>query len=293
MRIGLEELSKATLGFVNGLQSACMEATGVKKLRSAASRMMVFASAKTLVVFAKNIEYEPLKALKVGVIDVHSELNRFLVAWIHNKGAKELAEGLVDLFEDFNEHEVEEESAPPSPASNSPDSSADEETEMLSLLRDAMVPVAYGNARQLNLPSECLNDQVASDFATGVERALEHMLQKRKRSMQMGLKELADVVVDTFEKMFPESASCKLSIQGTQLKKGAMKLKALTRKTVVDYGTHIKYEALKSLVVGDVDIHMQLNEFISAWKLRSPKEAGKPLGQLLRRLSTISGHDEL
>lgn len=215
------------------------------------------------------------------------KLTVFLGAWIHEKGASELAEGLVDLFQDFNEHEIKE-----TPDDAVADAVA-EESDMLTVLRDAMVPVAWGNARQQHLPAECLEQQDADDFKAGLERALEHMLQRSKESMQLGLKELGDATVNIFEKIKSRPGSCKISIQGEQLKKGANKLKVLTRKTEVDYDTHVEYEALKTLVIGGVNIRDDLNEWITDWKLHSPKVAGRPLGQLLRRLSGIVGHDEL
>lgn len=123
------------------------------------------------------------------------------------------------------------------------------------------------------------------------------MLQKRKRSMQTGLKDLADVVDYVFGEMSAVNPWCKTHMKWSHgaegMQNGAKKLRSLTRKTVVDYGTHIKYEAMKGLVVGGVDVHRELNDFISAWKLRSPREAGSPMGELMRKFATIQGHDEL
>lgn len=314
MRAGIEEVATATINFVNGLEDPCSKADGAVRLRSAAARLRVFASAKTLVDFAKHVEYEPMKVLKVGGIDVHKELNRFLVAWLHQKGAAELAEGLVDFLEDFEEHEVEEAAAAEgagddvegrtgkgegragkgdSPAEVSGSTSSQEvaqEPEVLAVLRDT---IAGAHPREEILAEDCVPDAIATTFVEGVERALEHMLQKRKRSMQLGLKELADVTDNVFDQMGQHNAGCTKSRDAEAVWNGAKKLRLLTRKTVVDYGTHIQYEAMKSLVVGSVDIHKELNAFISAWKLRSRREAGVPFGVLMRKLVAIRGHDEL
>merc|ERR1712151_1462532 len=75
---------------------------------TAADRVRTFASAETLVQAAKHVEYEPMKVLKIGGIDVHKELNRFLIAWINKQGANELAEGMVDFFDDFGEKDIPE-----------------------------------------------------------------------------------------------------------------------------------------------------------------------------------------
>merc|ERR1711896_108164 len=102
--------------------------------------------------------------------------------------------------------------------------------------------------------------------------------------MQVGLRELADAV-DLL--LRSTTQGCSSSPGATAIWNGAKKLQKLTRKTVVDYGTHIKYEAMKSLIVGGADIHRELNDFIASWKLRSPREAGTPYGNLMRKLATI------
>merc|ERR1719375_3101879 len=136
-------MATATITFVDGLHPPCSDAEGAVHLRSAASRLRVFASAKTLVDFAKHVEYEPMKVLKVGGVDVHKELNRFLAAWIYKQGAKPLAEGLADFVEDFKEHEVAEEA--PAASSSEAALSGDEafalraqESDVLRILRDAI-----------------------------------------------------------------------------------------------------------------------------------------------------------
>lgn len=90
------------MAFFDGLEAPCSDNVGAKRLRTAASRLHVFASARSLVDAAKHVEYEPMKVLKVGGIDVHKELNRFLVAWIQHQGAgpaRRWTRGLLSGFQ--------------------------------------------------------------------------------------------------------------------------------------------------------------------------------------------------
>jgi len=302
MRAGIQEIATATIAFVDGLEAPCSEVPGAAHLRSAASRVRVFASAKTLIQAAKHVEYEPMKVLKIGGIDVHTELNRFLVAWVHQQGIVELAEGLVDFFQDFKEHDIVDTSSSPvakidvadqmrlGNSSFSADGAA--ESEMLGVLRDSMNPTATGLARAEVLAEACLPDEISKNFADGIEQAIDHMLQKQTGSMQAGLKELSIVTDDVFGLMDWLNLGC-VSDAATKMREGAKKLRSLTGKTTVDYSTHIQYEALKSLTVGTVDVHQEINDFIVAWKLQSRREAGVPFGQLMRKFASIRGHDEL
>lgn len=121
------------------------------------------------------------------------------------------------------------------------------------------------------------------------------MLQKEKETMQLGLDELADATDEIFRQMADKGCGTSEDAHGEvyMIQEGARKLRALTRRTVVEYDTHIQYEAMKGLVVGNVDIHAELNAFIATWKLRSPRQAGSPYGELMRKLLYIKGHDEL
>jgi len=166
------------------------------------------------------------------------------------------------------------------------------EPEVLAILRDSLETLAHVSRASV-LAAACVSDSISATFIERVEQALEHMLQKRRRNMQLGLKELAAVTEDIFGQMSRMGSGCVLIREVEVIQQGAMKLGTLTRKTVVDYGTHIKYEAMKGLTVGGVDIHRELNDFIATWKLKSRREAGAPFGVLMRKLATIRGHDEL
>merc|ERR1719506_2826358 len=99
--------------------------------------------------------------------------------------------------------------------------------------------------------------------------------------MQQGLTELAKTSDTLFEAM---RASCSpLSDAAVLIHQGATKLQELAKKSTEDFGAQLQYEALKTLSVGSVDIHLEMNGFITAWRLRSRKEAGAPFGDLMRK----------
>ena len=231
------------------------------------------------------VKYEALTALKVGSVDVHWELNKLIASWIKDKAPEEVGRGLAEFFEDFRELEEEAEAV------------ASVGHELHAALADAVA--AAGGCGQGGMPLECFEEPQLESFRHSMERGIEEMLKKRRKTMQQGLKEVSDAVHKVFE-----SSHCQQCAGASVILRGARKVKALTRKMVVDYGTYIKplgllgcrealrYEALKSLEVGGVPVHAELNGFLTAWKLRSAREAGTPLGVLFQRFSTISGHDE-
>jgi len=225
-----------------------------------------------------HVEYEAMKVLKIGGTDVHMELNRFIGHWINHHAPQELGDALADFFEDFKEEDEPEERTSPEPSNP-----------VLTMLRDA-IRAAQASEEPLDLPASCFGAAATDVFAAEAEEAIDLMLKKRKRTMQQGLKELADA---TDKLMAGEQAQCVSSSGAKVIWKTARKLRRLTRRTVVDYGTHIQYEAMKSLAVGGVAIHGELNGFLAAWKLRSRAEAGVPFGHLMKRLSALEGADEL
>merc|ERR1712190_239461 len=111
-------------------------------------------------------------------------------------------------------------------------------------------------------------------------------------SMQDGLKELAITTHDAIVSMDKLHLGC-VGTDAGKILEGAQKLRKLAEKTKVDYSTHIQYEALKSLIVGSVDVHSEINDFIRTWKLQSRGDAGEPFGKLMRKFVSIKGHDEL
>merc|ERR1712228_974666 len=234
---------------------------------------------------AVNVEYDPKKLLKVGGVDIHIELNRFIGAWINDESPEQLGKALADFFEDFKEQEEVDDKAPAAPT---------EDSAMLQMVKGALnEAMSKGLARRLDagkIGPECFKESALAPFGDAVSAAIDHMLQKRKKRMQQGLKELADATDTLFS---AQPSDCVSSSGAKAIWKGAKKLKSITRRLVVDYGSHIKYEAMKSLVIGGTDVHKEINEFLSAWKLRSRAESGQGFGQLMRRLSAVSGYGEL
>jgi hypothetical protein len=232
------------------------------------------------------VESEPLKVLKVGGIDVHQELNQFLSAWLNHEGSRALANGIVNFFNDFKEHEVQE--APTEKAAGSVvtvDALVPEKPDMIIMLGDAL-PEMRGM-----LDNGCLGEVSQDEFAAGIERAIDAMLQKSHETMQHGLTELAKTSDTLFEAM---GKSCALLGEAPALMhRGASKLQELSRKSTEDFGSLVQYEALKSLTVGSVDIHAEINSFITAWRIKSRKEAGAPFADLMRKLANAKMHDEL
>jgi len=226
-----------------------------------------------------------MKALKVGGVDVHLELNDLIVSWRDGLPAHRFGQALGKFLSDFRPRAEEEEEAADKGA-------ADPEHPLRGFLLDAFgaAAEAAGRKEQIDLRETCFPKEVTDAFVKELADAIGLMLERRKRTMQQGLKGLADAT----ERLLKEAPTpCIWSAGAKTIWLAAKKLRALTRRTVVDYGTYIKYEALKSLRVADVPIHKELNAFLVAWKLRGQDEAGRQFGKLMQRLSTVVGHDEL
>lgn len=249
---------------------------GVDRLRLSANRLETLVGTRSLINPGVKVKYEAMQMLTVGGLDVHLELNKLIGAWISDNRAEQVGDGLAEFFEDFNAKEETEQDT-----SNGQESMQD--PELVRMMLDAVA--AAGEGEVVN----CFKIGQLEAFAHQVEGSLEHMLKKRRKTMQQGLRELADAVSKLFTSL---PAECRELPGARAILQGASKLRKLTRMTLVDYGAYIKYEALKSLEVGGVAVHAELNAFIAAWKLRSRLEAGQPLGILFKRLSSITGHDE-
>jgi hypothetical protein len=289
MQTGLKLVAQDTRSFLDAVEARCTNvarADGARRLRVAASRLQVLAGARNLFRPNAQVDYEAMKTLKVGGVDVHLELNKFIVSWRDGRPSREFGDALAKFFGDFNPETEEEEAAEPEGAPGAAPHP------IWTFLRDSFASAAESSGRQeeLDLASDCFPREATDVFVQELTAAIDHMLEKRKRTMQLGLKGLADAT----EKLLASAPTrCIWSAGAKLIWLAAKKLRSLTRKTVVDYGTYIKYEAMKSLRVADVPVHSELNLFLVAWKLRSQEEAGKPFGKLMHKLSTIEGHDEL
>lgn len=283
MQHGLKILALAVDSLLSSLEEhvSCQQplraAAGAGRLRAAANRLETLVGTRSLVNPGTNVKYEAMQLLKIGEVDVHRELNKLITSWIQDRSPDDVGIGLAEFLEDFREEEEED--------------SQDAETrgtvqELSEALADA---VSGAGGCATGSAANCFEDAALQSFAQEVDGAIERMLKKRRKTMQQGLKELSDAVDKVFAGSLPFCQQCAGLLV---IRKGARKVKHLTRKMVVDYGTYIKYEALKSLEVGGVPVHAELNSFLAAWKLRGLKEAGIPLGVLFQRFSQISGHDE-
>lgn len=284
MQAGLKKLSDSTLTMLDRVEKECeslASSSASRRLRNAASRVQVFATAKTLMNFGVHVEYEALKTLSLGGIDIHKEINQFIGAWKLNSAPEQIGENFASFFEDFSQEE-DEATAP-----------AEEHEPLLSLVIREALEAADKYTQTKDLDSTCFPESVRSDFEAGVNTAIEHMLKKRKKTMQQGLRELADTADKLMRSANEQNKQCTSNPGAQSIWRSARKLQRLTRRTVVDYGTHIKYEAMKSLHVGGVAIHAELNAFIGAWSLGNQRESGKPFGLLMLKCSEIAGHDEM
>mmetsp|Transcript_8068 Transcript_8068/g.18037 ORF Transcript_8068/g.18037 Transcript_8068/m.18037 type:complete len:635 (-) Transcript_8068:68-1972(-) len=274
---------------VTGRCEALSRSPAVPKIRSAASRLEILAASKSLIKPGGEVSYDPMKALKVGGVDIHAELNRLIGSWIANQTPLNFGKYLAQFLQDFKEEDETEEEFDFPPPTHVEGAGADtKRTPMQKMISGAIA--AAGGIDDIKLEAACFSDAATGVFVKNLNAAIDHMLQKRRKTMQQGLKEMATAVDQLLGSEHP---LCIESDGAKKLWRGAKKLRTATRRTVVDYGTHIKYEALKSLSVGDVPIHKELNGFLTAWKLRGQEEAGRPFGELMAALSTVSGYDEL
>lgn len=281
VRHGLRVVASDTLTFLNGMEATCSfikNSVGAKRLRSGCSRLSVLATAKTLVDFGIHVEYEAMKVLRVGGIDVHREVNLFVGRWLSNETGELLGRAMADFFEDFKEEDEIEEIA------------IEDRDPMFIMITDAINAAHVVEEEELKFGTSCFDKERMRVFEQSIEKSLDSMLERTKRTMQVGLKGIADAV----SLLFSEVPSKCVSSQGAQtIWKGAKKLGKLTRRTVVDYGTFIKYEALSSLVVGGLNVHQEVNNFITAWRLHTHKQSGESFAKLMQKFSKMSGHDEL
>ena len=285
MQHGLKILALAVDSLLLNLQEhlTCEQplraAPGTARLRAAASRLETIVGTRSLINPGTNVKYEAKQMLKVGEKDVHLELNKLITAWIRDQSAEDVGIALAEFFEDFQEEEEEEDAGV---------HFGGQVADLSGALGDAVSAAGGCGSGSPSACFEAVDESVLKVFANEVEHAIGQMLKKRRKTMQQGLKELSDAVDKVFGRFSPNCQCSGLVV----ILSGARKVKHLTRKMVVDYGTYIKYEALKSLEVGGVAVHGELNSFLGAWKLRGVREAGTPLGILFQRFSTIAGHDE-
>mmetsp|Transcript_17782 Transcript_17782/g.41430 ORF Transcript_17782/g.41430 Transcript_17782/m.41430 type:complete len:592 (-) Transcript_17782:153-1928(-) len=306
---GLRLLSNGTSMLFAAIVGACPDVgkyPAMVHLQEAASRLVVLAKGRTILNTGVNVEYEALKTLIVGGVDVHSELNMLISAVVGRRGPVKVGECLADFLEDFVEELAPDDPSGSLDGAGAQDSAAKDPADadaggegasrrspVVELLQAAWLAASSAEG-SIPVPpqkqSSCFEERAADKFAVGVQEAVNEMLKKRKLTMHRGLKQLA---LSTSQLLGTMSFSC-LSDPGAQVvRRCTQKLTAVTRKTMVDYGSVIKYEPMKSLVVAGTPLHIELNEFIKAWQVRGKAESGPAFGRLMHRCSQIIYHEEL
>jgi hypothetical protein len=284
MSEGLTKIGSSVQSSIDSLLTLCGSlhaSVGAQRFSNSASRLLEFAPSITSSSTGERIEDDAMHVFEVGGIDAHGEINKLIGSWRKNDRPEVIGENLASFFEDFSEEASEDGSL----------QQEDHEAQIPSMsmiLRDSFKAVI--DDASMEVDTSCFSDPEASAFEASVNAALEHIMKKRKDAMQLGLRELSDAINRLMQSL---SSDCSSSESARVVWKAAQKLQKLTSQTVADYDTHIQYEAMKSLSVGGVDIHREINAFIVAWSLGNKQESGRPLGLMLRKLSEIVGHDEM
>merc|ERR1712113_613138 len=94
-----------------------------------------------------------------------------------------MGDAIAKFFQDFKEEDEPEEKD--NVVSGSTDPS-------FIMLRNAFLAAQEDRAEELDLPPTCFPESVTTVFTQDINNAIDYMLQKRKRTMQQGLKEFAD-----------------------------------------------------------------------------------------------------
>ena len=176
MQLGLTSLAQGVL--------LLAERCEMPLLQGQALRLKVLASTRSLAGLDATVKYEPLKALTVGGIDVHRELNDLLVAWQMKRGEEELGRSLALFLADFADDASEAPEAPEPVAEPRPGTLQRTKAFWLALLTAALGL----SEEQLRL---CVPETLAQLNADKFDEAFGRMMQKTQRSMQHGLKILA------------------------------------------------------------------------------------------------------
>ncbi|CAE8663993.1 unnamed protein product, partial [Polarella glacialis] len=263
MQLGLGSVAQGVQKLVEG--SSCGQLESLVKLKGQAMRLQVLASTRSLADLDPKVKYEPLKALTVGGVDVHLELNAFIMAWQMMKGPEEVGRTLAKFLDDFREEAEELPSSAGAPASTPEPAKqaagwaggAQREplfwvtamNEALSKLGDHSHPVSQ----------DCISSDVASSQANRLDEAFGRMMEKNRRGMQAGLKSLASGTQALMDQL--GEASCGGSLQTSagakRLRSASSRLASLSAaRSLLNFGTHVEYEAKQALRVGGIDVHV-------------------------------------
>eukprot|EP00439_Symbiodinium_sp_Y106_P051216 s85_g6.t2 len=253
--------------------SSCGDLVTFQQLKGQAKRLEVLASTRSLAGLDASVKYEPLKALTVGGVDVHLELNALLVAWQMNRGPKEVGSTLAKFLADFSEDDAVEAGevpdvpeGPEAAVQHRPGSLQRKGQFWITMLNQALSKLSVAGDRPI--VEACISDDLAGFHADRFDEAFGRMMQKTQRSMQAGLRLLA-TTVQALLATLEEGGQCPRlhSSQGVdRLRLSANRLETLVgTRSLINPGVKVKYEAMQMLTVGGLDVHLELNKLIGAW----------------------------
>ena len=134
-----------------------------------------------------------------------------------------------------------------------------------------------------DLPATCVNASTAAVWYDGFTAAVDTMMQRTKRTMQLGLTSVAKGVLMLTDEMAP----CGDQPMLHPLRDRAMRLKVLaSTRSLAGLDSTVRYEPLKSLSVGGIDVHLELNALLVAWRMNhGPEAVGQTLARFLADFS--------
>mmetsp|Transcript_35499 Transcript_35499/g.77621 ORF Transcript_35499/g.77621 Transcript_35499/m.77621 type:complete len:174 (-) Transcript_35499:62-583(-) len=147
------------------------------------------------------------------------------------------------------------------------------------------VPVVFATAlkafdTKAELDPKCISDDTAVKFNSAVDSIIEQMMEKRKKKMRLGLRDLGGAVDYVGNQV---KAACPTADLG-RMQRAAEKLVRFCGDKA-----NIEYEVKKTLKVAGTDIHSKVNGWIGAYKNQmTPENAGKELGDLLLAMEDAS-----
>mmetsp|Transcript_28230 Transcript_28230/g.67809 ORF Transcript_28230/g.67809 Transcript_28230/m.67809 type:complete len:174 (-) Transcript_28230:54-575(-) len=147
------------------------------------------------------------------------------------------------------------------------------------------VPVVFATALKAfdpkaELDVKCISDDTASNFNSAVDKIIDQMMEKRKKKMRLGLRDLGGAVDYVGNQV---KAGCPAADVG-RIQRAAQKLVRFSGDKA-----NIEYEVKKTLKVAGADIHGRVNGWIGAYKnVKTAEDAGKELGELLLAIEDAS-----
>eukprot|EP00746_Dinoflagellata_sp_MGD_P121657 gnl/MRDRNA2_/MRDRNA2_56768_c0_seq1.p1 gnl/MRDRNA2_/MRDRNA2_56768_c0~~gnl/MRDRNA2_/MRDRNA2_56768_c0_seq1.p1 ORF type:complete len:210 (+),score=51.05 gnl/MRDRNA2_/MRDRNA2_56768_c0_seq1:60-689(+) len=159
------------------------------------------------------------------------------------------------------------------------------------LLLEGLKVFAPGATTAAKDVEQCLPEGAKTGFVDRIHKVLEYMLQQKRKPMRLGLKNLGVAFGALVEDAEAKCTSIKLD--------GAKELHAAA-SALKEFGSakaNIEYKKLKTLKVGGIDVHKDLNKWIGTWKKEpkdfKPADCGKALGEFIKKFGKGDKKDEL